>query len=546
MMDRTGAGAADTDVARQHYKPSASRALRGGISALPWLLAAAALVVLRLPSLVQPMGADQALYAYVGERILDGGLPYVDAWDQKPPAIHYVYALLRLMWPADAAVAAADLAAAAGIAALLWTIGARLASRGVGAAAATLFLLLSNPAFTRLNGVRVRAQCETFIALAVTAAVFMLVRRARGSRTPVDVAAAGACLGLAFALKYNAAIYAGAAAAVLLVAGLLTWRRAAAFALGCAMVPVMFLAVFSGALGPLYAATIEYNMRYSGETYAGPLDFVRYLLTFPIAHARVDALWTLGGAGCAVLLAMAPRNRTLLIPVVWVAAACVSVAINGSRGLPQYFVQVAPALALAAAWAGGLGLDGARRLPPVVGRVAVALVLLVSAVAVWRVNQFPKLVEQTWFDARHLFGRTSRETYLARYVDDRKYSALAASQIARVLADNSQPGTPVYLFGFTAAAYVYADRPSASRFFWSRPVIAGFKQEDPGYGAAGLLADLQRARPAVVALQVHDWAPDVDDSAHFFLTTPPLAGWLRSHYRPADGPPEFDVWIRRD
>jgi hypothetical protein len=59
------------------------------------------LVAVRVPSLVQPMGADQALYAYIGERILHGDRPYVDAWDQKPPAIHYTYALLRAIWPAS-------------------------------------------------------------------------------------------------------------------------------------------------------------------------------------------------------------------------------------------------------------------------------------------------------------------------------------------------------------------------------------------------------------------------------------------------------------
>jgi hypothetical protein len=56
------------------------------------LALAAMLLAVRLPSLVQPMGADQALYAYVGDRILGGGLPYRDAWDQKPPAIHFLYA----------------------------------------------------------------------------------------------------------------------------------------------------------------------------------------------------------------------------------------------------------------------------------------------------------------------------------------------------------------------------------------------------------------------------------------------------------------------
>ena len=57
----------------------------------------AALFIVRLPSLVQPMGPDQGLYAYVGERILHGELAYRDAWDQKSPGIHYVYAALRAL-----------------------------------------------------------------------------------------------------------------------------------------------------------------------------------------------------------------------------------------------------------------------------------------------------------------------------------------------------------------------------------------------------------------------------------------------------------------
>src|SRR5262245_5043963 len=99
------------------------------------LASAALLVLLRLPSLVQPMGADQALYAYVGERILDGGLPYRDAWDQKPPAIHFLYAALRAVSHADAVVPAADLAAAAATAWILYLLGTKLGARGTGAIA---------------------------------------------------------------------------------------------------------------------------------------------------------------------------------------------------------------------------------------------------------------------------------------------------------------------------------------------------------------------------------------------------------------------------
>ena len=63
-----------------------------------------------------------------------------------------------------------DLVAAGVVAWLLVLLGRRTFGTGAGIAAACLFLLLGNPALQRLGGVRVRAQCETFIAVAVAAA----------------------------------------------------------------------------------------------------------------------------------------------------------------------------------------------------------------------------------------------------------------------------------------------------------------------------------------------------------------------------------------
>src|SRR5690242_8997710 len=107
------------------------------------LALACVLLVVRLPSLVQPMGADQGLYAYVGDRIRSGALPYRDAWDQKPPAIHVTYAFMRAIVARDAVVPAVDFIAAAVIAALLWILGGTLAGGTVGPVAAVVFLLLS-------------------------------------------------------------------------------------------------------------------------------------------------------------------------------------------------------------------------------------------------------------------------------------------------------------------------------------------------------------------------------------------------------------------
>jgi 4-amino-4-deoxy-L-arabinose transferase-like glycosyltransferase len=508
------------------------------------LVLALALLALRLPSLVQPMGADQSLYAYVGERIRSGGLPYRDAWDQKPPAIHFLYAGLRTIWPGDAAVPAADLAAAAIVAFLLYRLGNALGPAGAGAAASLLFLLLSNPAFTRVGGVRLRSQCETFIAVAVAAAFALVLQK---PKRPLGVVLAGVLCGMAFALKYNAAVFAVAVVAALWLRRSLTTtdlvRMMAGFAVPAVAIPLVF--AFGGALRPLIDATIVYNLQYSGETYRTPLDIARYVVTFPIERARFDALWTVGGAGCLILLSGALGGRERLLPVVWVGAACVSIAINGSRGLPQYFIQANPALALAAGWGGALAWSWLRAGTGRAARLIAVPLVLAVAVAAWRVNQFDKLAEQTLFDARYALGRMTRETYLARYDDDRKYSALAADTLGKYLAAHSQPDDRIYVFGFTCAAYVEAGRVSASRFFWSRPVIAGFNEGRVGYGSGGLLSDLSVNRPAVVALQRRDWAPDVEDSAAWFMKTPSLAGWLRAHYVRAEGLDGFDIWLRR-
>ena len=158
------------------------------------------------------------------------------------------------------------------------------------------------------------------------------------------------------------------------------------------------------ALAALYDATVAYNLQYSGETYAGPLHMATYLLTFPVRHARVDALWLVGGGGCAVLLFAWSRAREGLIVVAWVAAACLTIAINGSRELPQYFVQAGPPLALAGAWAGAILWN--RR------RIVNAAAAVVLAIAVWRVNDFPKLAANTRHDARYALGRIDRTQHL--------------------------------------------------------------------------------------------------------------------------------------
>lgn len=61
-----------------------------------WLWAAAAVILLgtllslRLAPSVIRQGRDSGIFAYTGQVILEGGLPYRDAWDNKPPGVYYI------------------------------------------------------------------------------------------------------------------------------------------------------------------------------------------------------------------------------------------------------------------------------------------------------------------------------------------------------------------------------------------------------------------------------------------------------------------------
>jgi hypothetical protein len=532
-----------------------------------WLFAALAVALLlaRLPSVVQPAGGDQGIYAYVGQSILKGEVPYRDAWDQKPPGVHLTYAAMLGLWRNDTVVATTDLAVAALVAVLLVALGRRLTGRpGAGETAAIVFLLLGDPSFQRLGGLWVRGQAETFIALAVTGALLAAFAAAGAGRERGQEraafgwsVAAGMLCGAAFVYKYNAGLFALPCLLVYLV-GIPdgrrpdTWRRSVrplwrqlpAFVAGATLVVGAVAGWFAahGALGDLYQATIVYNLKYSGETYAGLWDVVRYLLTFPVRHARVDALWFVGGASCAALLLLSIRDRRLVIAPAWVAAACLSITANSSRELPQYFVQAAPALALASGVAGAAAWRA-------LGPLSRAALFLLLAVGVVRVNQFDKWAASTAYDLDHARGRTTREQYLSKFGGQRptdKFSALATRQLGERLRAETAPTDRALVLGFSAGALVQADRQSASRFFWSRPLLVGFNDGMPGYGAAGLLAELTKSRPAMVALQQRDWPVEGVDSATWFSRQPALQAWLTDGYRRVADTGTYFIWRRRD
>ena len=248
----------------------------------------------------------------------------------------------------------------------------------------------------------------------------------------------------------------------------------------------------------------------------------------------------MGGLGAAVLLALSLGTPRYLVVPRGLPPACVAIAVNGSRGLPQYFVQAWPALALAAGLMLALAWQRVSLWPRL---VLVALV----ATGIWRVTTIPKAVDYWLHDVAYLSGALTRDAYLSRFgerASGDKYSALAIDELATYLRANSAADRPRAGVRLLAAALVEAQRASATRFFWSRPVIVGFKAADERYGVQGMLGELERNRPSLVVLQRHDWDPDGPDSWTFFMNEPRLAGWLTRNYAPATELGNFVIWRR--
>ena len=161
-------------------------------------------VAIRLPSLLHPQPIDsEAMYSVVANEIVDGGRPYADAVERKPPLLFWTYAAIfkvagKFNWKALHMVALVwTLCAMAG----LYVVGRELFDRNTGLIAA-LFYSVFQPWWTWKN---LTFDAEMLMNLPIIWGWAIALGRS-SSRLRPELFAAGALLGAAFLLKQPAAI----------------------------------------------------------------------------------------------------------------------------------------------------------------------------------------------------------------------------------------------------------------------------------------------------------------------------------------------------
>src|SRR5213595_2161325 len=161
-------------------------------------------VVIRLPSLLHPQPIDsEAMYSVVANEIVNGGRPYIDAIERKPPLLFWTYAAIfkvagEFNWKALHIVALVwTLGAMAG----LYVIGRELFDRNTGLIAALFYGVFQH----WLTWKNLSFDGEMLMNLPIIWAWAIALRRS-SSPLPPELFPAGALLGAAFLLKQPAAI----------------------------------------------------------------------------------------------------------------------------------------------------------------------------------------------------------------------------------------------------------------------------------------------------------------------------------------------------
>ena len=341
------------------------------------------IVALRLPFFFRAViNWDESSQILMGQSLLDGYLPYIELWDNKPPLSFAFYAVaIVLFGKSILAIRLFGMLCVAAAALLTYGIGTRQWNARIGLLGAILFVFLASA----LEGHNTTTEHIAMVPL--LGAVALVMSR---EFTPKVLFAVGAMMGIASLVRLNLA-YTGAAFGVFLLFqfGLdrtpwgIALRGVMAYVSGIVFVVLAtffpYLATGSGQVW--WLSVIVAPLAYSDEMSARQalVEHVSYVLWNRSSPMALTALvWGGGLLGCAHLVARwtkmsAADRRQCALFLVFMGGTAVSILKSGTSA-QHYLIQLAPFMALLTAIPVVVLLSGRFRVLAAVG-VMVALLM---------------------------------------------------------------------------------------------------------------------------------------------------------------------------
>lgn len=411
-----------------------------------FLLVALGVVILtlatRLPSLLHPWAIDdEAIYSVVANEIIDGGRPYVDAVERKPPLLFWTYAAIfkatgKFNWKALHVVALIwTLATMAG----LYVIGKTLFDRTTGLIAALFYSIFQpwlEPRDLAFNG-------ELIMNLPIVWA-WAIALRPNSSRLRPELLISGMLLCMGFLLKQPAAI----AAVPLGIYLLLPSYRASRGLTRMASIihAAMLVAGFVGALGVIAIVLYEQSILRDAIYWTITAHAVQYVfwdkgllhtLAF-IATCLPIVLGTIMSLRDSRLWTGKSAERTALFGLL---VASVIGTAAGTRFYFHYYIQLIPPFALLAApyyaglWTGKIPATH-WLLRPRITYIWLAITIVVFSLVHWVALSFLRKPTET----------------------------------GQYLLEHSNPNDRIFIWGHMAKIYLEAQRSPASRYILTFPL----------------------------------------------------------------------------
>ena len=525
-----------------------------------WLIGALAVVVVRaLPALSYPIARDQATYCVIGRGLLDGQQLYRDLWDNKPPGIFYIFALIvKIFGPVMWWVGVVDLLWLLGISCLIFVF----ARRYLGNPAAAVGVVVHGVWHVQ-GGYWHAAQTETFLMLFVMLAFLVLFHDDPWPR--LRHLLAGILIAAAFWFKYNAIAFlplvlllpyvdfSGLDARPRRVGLKIPWRRWLAWALisfagfGATVGLVLAYFWFSGAWPALKEVQFEVLPRYSSMALERTQDY----WLFSVRRVQfVLGLWTECATLAALLVAMKKRELARVGPVLAATAVGFASTAMQVRYHGYTFETCYPFFAMLWGYLAVkiyVGFKAAGRRCATRGwRLARVLVwILFANVAVWFV---PGEISDTFLQYKTLGDwLRNRDKSYAEYPWAFPISHFQDQmRVISYLRANSVAADQLFIWGSEPLIYYLTERRLPSRFVTNLALISPWA---PSAWRAELVRDLEKSPPRFFVVARDDRVSSISytywDSERHLEAFPELAIFISDFYEPAEVLTYFTIYRRR-
>lgn len=426
---------------------------------LLWLAITIVYILIRINLVNIPLDRDEGAFGYIGQVILDNGLPYRDAFDHKPPVVFYLNALALIIVPPTPKGIHLFLHAYNYLTLIALFCVARVYSQSIPTALWVAFIYAIFSSSPEIQGFT--ASTEMYLLLPITLSLLFAVLTVRTGRWRFSLFS-GVCSALAFWTKQSAAFMIFFIALYLMLAqtefpprqGTALIKPLKSFlpwTLGFVLISSIIAGYFyaRGAFTELVYWSFTHNYLYSKNI---TLSFsLPRVLEFSLEILKTNVLPIAVGLFSSVILVFKKDSKGYFALGFFILSMLATVP---GVIYSHYFAQIAPAVAVIGGFGVAFLMDTLRnrklRVAAVLASALAILLIPISINANYYIDYSPDELSRRYFGTNPF----PESVDLAQYIMER-----------------TTPDDSIFIIGSEPQVLLYAKRKSAASFVMFYPLM---------------------------------------------------------------------------